>query len=174
MAPALRKQCLIWSLAIERALFALFASFVFALPVSELATAAPGGDALTAARFELSIDGHSLASFSELQGITTSVDVVEPASQPPRRSLTVVLKRGMTRNIEMSAWHELVLLGDIAAARRNIAIIAYAHDGKPVARYNLTAAWPSKMNISTSKAGSSELLLETVTITCEFIQRVPV
>ena len=95
-------------------------------------------------------------------------------NQPPRRSMTVVLKRGMTRNIEMSAWHELVLLGDIAAARRNIAIVAYAHDGKPVARYHLTAAWPSKVNISTLKAGSSEVLLETVTITCEFIQRVSV
>ena len=34
-------------------------------------------DALTAARFELTIDGHSLAVFSELSGISSSVDVVD-------------------------------------------------------------------------------------------------
>ena len=74
----------------------------------------------------------------------------------------------------MAAWHELVLLGDIAAARRNVSIIAYGADGKPVARYNLTAAWPSKVEIGTLKAGASEALMETVTMTCEFIQRVAV
>ncbi len=34
-------------------------------------------DALTAARFELSIDGHSMAQFSELSGISSAIDVVD-------------------------------------------------------------------------------------------------
>ena len=80
----------------------------------------------------------------------------------------------MTRNIEMAAWHELVILGDVAAARKNVSIIAYGADGKPVARYHLTAAWPSKIEIGALKAGASEVLIETVTMTCEFMQRVAI
>ena len=47
-------------------------------------------DVLTAARFSLSVDGHELASFSELGGITSSIevaDVVETeATTPSSRS----------------------------------------------------------------------------------------
>ena len=28
----------------------------------------------------------------------------------------------MTRSVEMAAWHELVILGDVAAARKNLTI----------------------------------------------------
>ena len=42
---------------------------------SQGAAAPPGGEPLTAARFELTIDGHSLAVFSELVGISSSVDI---------------------------------------------------------------------------------------------------
>ena len=34
-------------------------------------------DVLTAARFSLSVDGHELASFSELGGITSSIEVAD-------------------------------------------------------------------------------------------------
>jgi hypothetical protein len=34
-------------------------------------------DALTAARFSITIDGYEIASFSELQGITTEVEPVD-------------------------------------------------------------------------------------------------
>jgi hypothetical protein len=33
-------------------------------------------------------------------------------------------------------------------------------------------AWPSKLEIGALKAGSSEVLWETVTLVCEMIQRV--
>jgi phage tail-like protein len=142
-------------------------------------------DALTAARFELSIDGHSIAVFSELDGIVSGFDrneleVVtrrgEPELKIPAKRMpqTVTLSRGMTRNIEMAAWHELVILGDVAAARRNVSLTMYDTTGDPVARYHLTNAWPSKLEIGALKAGASEVLLETVTITAEFIQRVSV
>ena len=175
MALAFWKQgLLIGKLAIGRAVFALLVGIVLAIPVSERAVAAPAGNALIVSRFAISMDGVEVASFSELQGITTSVQLPTLPTGALIRSATVVLTRGMTRSIEMAAWHELVLLGDIAAARRNVSIIAYGADGKPVARYNLTAAWPSKVEIGTLKAGASEALMETVTMTCEFIQRVAV
>ena len=142
-------------------------------------------DALTAARFELTIDGHSLAIFSELAGISSSVDVVDYISSSATETIlkklpgkrtppTVTLKRGMTRNIEMAAWHELVILGDVAAARKSCSLTMYNTKGDPVARYHLTDAWPQKVEIGALKAGASEVLMETVTMTCEFIQRVAV
>ena len=48
----------------------------------------------------------------------------------------------------------------------------YNVDGKPVARYHLEHAWPAKIEIGALKAGASEVLMETVTMVCEHIQRV--
>ena len=151
---------------------------------SQGAAAPDPNEGLTAARFELSIDGHSLGVFSELEGIVSGWDRNElqvvtrrrgqrelripTRSKPP----TVTLKRGLTRNLELSAWHELVILGDVGAARKNVSLIVYNATGAPVARYHLTNAWPSKLEIGTLKAGASEVLLETVTLSAELIQRV--
>ena len=180
----------------SRTLLALFAVLAGAILVagatgawtsaSQGATAQAGdsGEALTAARFELSIDGHSLASFSELGGLVSGFEredlelvtregdtqVVPGKRNPP----TVTLKRGMTRSLEMAAWHELVLLGDVAAAQKNVTLTMLDAKGDPVARWHLTNAWPSKIEIDELKAGDSSPLLETVTMTCEFMQRISV
>ena len=150
----------------------------------------PGGlspqqpnDALTAARFSVTIDGYEIASFSELQGITT---VVEPVpflessdkeviyKQLPGKQLppTIVLKRGKNNSMELWAWHEAVRMGDIVAARKSASLVMYNYDGQPVARYHMENAWPSKIEIGGLKAGASEVLMETVTLVCESIQRV--
>jgi hypothetical protein len=78
----------------------------------------------------------------------------------------------MTRNIEMAAWHELVILGDIVAARKSCSLTMFNAKGDPVARYHLTDAWPQKIDIGVSEP--SGILTETVTMTCDFIQRVSV
>jgi phage tail-like protein len=88
---------------------------------------------------------------------------------------SVTLKRGMTRNIEMAAWHELVILGDVAAATKSVSLTAYNTKGDPVARYHLTNAWPSKVTVTASESSSAgDVLEETVTLVAEFIQRVSV
>lgn len=140
-------------------------------------------DALTAARFSITIDGYEIASFAELLGITTEVEAVElmestdkavvlkklpGKTKPP----TLVLKRGKNTSMELWAWHEAVLNGDIVAARKSCSLVMYSTDGKPVARYHLEHAWPAKLEIGALKAGASEVLMETVTLVCEHIQRV--
>jgi phage tail-like protein len=140
-------------------------------------------DALTAARFSITIDGYEIASFAELLGITTEVEPVElmestdkavvlkklpGKAKPP----TLTLKRGKNTSMELWAWHEAVLNGDIVAARKSCSLVMYSTDGKPVARYHLEHAWPSKLEIGALKAGASEVLMETVTLVCEHIQRV--
>lgn len=138
-------------------------------PSTPQAVAAPAPDALTAARFSLTIDGVEIAAFSDLQQISSQV-----ASIGSGKLGTVVLRRGLNRSMEMWAWHEAVLMGDIVAARKSASLVMYASDGKPVARYYLENAWPSKIEIGALKAGASEVLMETVTIVCEQIQRVSI
>jgi phage tail-like protein len=164
----------------------LVAAAIGAWTSSSLGAGAPGSeqDTLTAARFELTVDGHSLAIFSELAGISSSVDIDDVRldtkrkqkvlKKLPRTPPTVTLRRGMTRNIEMAAWHELVILGDVAAARKNVTLTMYDVKGDPVVRYHLTNAWPSKLEIGALKAGASSVLTETVTLVAEFMQRVSV
>lgn len=140
-------------------------------------------DAITAARFSLTIDGVEIAAFSELQGITSEVEPVELMESTDKevvlkksigriKPATITLKRGKNTSLELWAWHEAVLSGNIVAARKSCSLVMYSTDGKPVARYHLEHAWPSKLEISALKAGSSETVMETVTIVSERIQRV--
>jgi len=150
---------------------------------SQGATPGDPGDALTAARFEISIDGASIGAFSELAGIASGIDAEDvdyvnrdgtvTVKLPDKRDPpTVTLKRGMTRSLEMSAWHELVVLGDVAAARKNVTLTMFNAAGEPVARYHLENAWPAKLEIGGLKAGASSVLIETVTLACDHLQRV--
>ena len=115
-------------------------------------------EAITASRFSITIDGYEIAAFSELQGITTQVDVVDflqssdkevmltklPGKRTPP---TVILKRGKNNSMELWSWHEAVLAGDMAAARKSCSLVMYNTDGKPVARYHMENAWPAKIEI---------------------------
>ena len=85
---------------------------------------------------------------------------------------TLTLKRGKNQSMELWLWHDAVLMGDIMAARKSCSLVMYNYDGAPVARYHLEHAWPAKLEVSALKAGASEVLMETVTIVCEHIQRV--
>ncbi|MGH7564620.1 MAG: phage tail protein [Gemmatimonadota bacterium] len=125
-------------------------------------------------RFSITIDGVAIASFSEAS--------LNARAKPP----TVVLKRGKSSSMEMWTWHEAVRMGDMAAARKSATLVMYNYDGKPIARYKLTNAWPSKIEtsgLSTAKDADGEVavetlelahegFLETVTIVAERIQRV--
>jgi phage tail-like protein len=135
-------------------------------------------DALTAARFELTLDGVVIASFSHLVSLSwgidprdlelTSAGVMLPGHRTPP---TVVLKRGMTRNLQLQEWLEAALLGD-PSARKSCSLVMYNTHGTPVARYHLENAWPAKIEIGAMKVGASKVLMETVTLTCERIERV--
>jgi phage tail-like protein len=141
------------------------------------------GDAITAARFSIVIDGYQIASFSELVGITTEVEPVELMESTDKHVMlkkmpgrikpaTLTLKRGKNQSMELWLWHEAVLMGDMMAARKSCSLVMYSTDATPVARYYLENAWPSKLEVGALKAGASEVLMETVTIVCEHIQRV--
>jgi phage tail-like protein len=139
--------------------------------------------ALAAARFSLTIDGVEIGQFSELAGINSEVEPVEIIEAEggkislkrlpgKRKPPTVTLKRGKNKDMSVFAWHQSVVEGQLAAARKSCTLTMYDTRGTAVAKYYLESAWPSKVEISGLKAGASEVLYETVTLTCEDIQRV--
>ena len=51
--------------------------------------------------------------------------------------------------------------------RKGGAIVVYDYEGNPVKRYNLTAAWPKSLEISSMKAGDTSVMTEKLVITYE-------
>ena len=147
-------------------------------------TGSPGGRAgdtpISAARFGISIDGVQVAVFSELVALTEGWDrqslalgsdgtVLFPGQrQPP----TIVLKRGKNNNVSIREWFDAAMTGDIAA-RRSCTLTMYDYDGKPVARYYLENAWPSKIEIGGFSIGSRDGLAEIVTLVADTIREDP-
>ena len=140
---------------------------------------------ITASRFSITIDGYEIAAFSALKGITTEVKPVQHMESTDKELIlkkvpgapdpaVVELERAKTADMALWAWHEAVLQGDIIAARKSCSLVMYGTDGKPVARYHMENAWPSMVKIGALKAGANDVLMETVTIVCEHLQRVAV
>jgi phage tail-like protein len=137
---------------------------------------------LTANRFSLTADGYEPAVFDDLKEVTKQVDVTEYTTSPDKDAAlskvgatlrpVLTLKRGATKSRSLWGWHAAMLRGD-PAGRRNVTLTAFNSEGKPVARFYLEAAFPSKITIGGATAGASEALIETVTLVATDIQRVP-
>ena len=119
----------------------------------------PGND-LVAARFSLTIDGVEIAQFAELVGMVSEADpdtlterLLEEAPGK-RKPPTLTLRRGMTKDLGIFAWHESVVGADPATARKNATLVVYNTAGTAIARFELANAWPSKIEISAE--GGSE------------------
>jgi len=117
---------------------------------------APAG----AARFGISIDGVQIGVFEQLISEADLGTGLGPQA--------ITLTGGRTRGMEMAAWHELVILGDVAAARKSATIVIYDFSGSPVKTYHLENAWPSKVALDTSDRG--RLTTATVMLMYESIR----
>ncbi len=60
----------------------------------------------------------------------------------------------------------------MAQARKSCTLTRFNNVGEPVARYFFENAWPAKIELGAVKAGAGEVLMETVTLTAESLQRV--
>jgi phage tail-like protein len=135
------------------------------------------GDAIAAARFSLTIDGVEIAQFSELVGITSEVEPDDLAGlllkrlPGKRKPPTITLRRAMTSDTRLASWHESGRDAKATEVRKAASLVMYNPAGEPVARYHLENAWVPKIEIGALKAGTSEVLYETVTISGDTIQR---
>jgi phage tail-like protein len=138
---------------------------------------------ITAARFSLTVDGETIASFSELNGIKTeikSTEFVESSENgliqmniPANPVMAEIsFKRGQTADNKMWLWHEAARAGQMAAARKSATLYMFDAAGEVVAKYNLENAWPAKIELAGLRAGSADVLTETIVLKCDHCQRI--
>lgn len=133
-------------------------------------------------RFRVEIDGVISAGFSEAvigETVTEAIDYRE-GNEPTRvrklpglhKFANVTLKRGMTASMDLYNWHKQILDNDIGNARRNIAITVLDQSGQAAARFHIHDAWPVKYQAGDLNAKGNEVLIETLELANEGIERV--
>jgi phage tail-like protein len=141
-------------------------------------------DGLAGYHFAIEIDGVTIAQFQEVSGITSELDVIDLKENTKdgkyilhklpgnRKPPTITLKRAKGVSMDLWDWHQQIYQGKVKDARKNGSIVLHDYSYGEVSRYNFVNAWPSKVSMSSLKAGSNELLMEEVTIVCEELERV--
>jgi phage tail-like protein len=142
-------------------------------------------DPLVAFKFGLEIEGKLSGYFTQVSGIGSETEVIQQKvvnsetgetiiqQIPGRLSWTpVTLKRGVTSSMDIWIWRQSVVEGKIDEARTNCSIVAFAQDNSEIARWNFENAWPSKVVGPEMDAGSTNYMIEDVTIVHEGVLRV--
>src|SRR5438132_11273551 len=102
--------------------------------------------------FLVEIDGITRAGFHEVNGIDSTIDVIEHReggdNTTPRKLAgmtkhsAITLKWGMTDDPQLYQWHRDAVQGNVQ--RKNGSIVLNDRRGQEVARWNFVSAWPSK------------------------------
>lgn len=140
-------------------------------------------DPLLGFNFALDIGGKLAGYFTECSGVGSENEVIEHKvvdgsghetvrKIPGRLKWTdVSLKRGITASLEIWKWREMVALGKMSDARQDITITMMDRTYQPVARWNFSKAWPSKISGPSFKSDDNSFGVEEVTIVHEGMYR---
>ncbi len=141
-------------------------------------------DALIGSRFGLEIDGVSMSYFQGASGFSNETSLVDDAVAMGN-GVTVVRKlpgqltwgpltltRGVTTDMEFWNWRKAVIDGDTDGMRRNCSLVMYNHAGEEKLRYNFERAWPSKWTGPDVKSDDASVVIETLEIQYESMERV--
>ena len=120
--------------------------------------------------------------FRECTGLGSESDVVEYKATENGKPVikkvpgrlkweNIVLKRGITDDMEIWKWRKDIEEGKVASARRNGSIVMVDQTGAEVARWNFQQAWPSKVTGPQLNAQSNEIAIEEMTLVHEGIKR---
>lgn len=122
-------------------------------------------------------------AFTEVGGISKEFEVVEHKVMTSKGSQIVrkipgrtkwgelTLKRGITTNMDVYKWRKMVEDGAVDKARTNGTITMFDQTLKPAAKWNVEAAWPSKINGPSFKADGNDVATEEITVVYEHIER---
>jgi phage tail-like protein len=132
-------------------------------------------------RFRVEINGLPVAGFSEVTGLAATTDVIEyrEGNEPARvrklpglrKCANVTLKRGVTGSLELYNWHKQIETGQTAAARRTVIIVVADDAGADRVRFLVHEAWPAKYEPSPLDARGHEVVIETLELANEGIER---
>ncbi|MER7000525.1 phage tail protein [Streptomyces sp. NPDC000410] len=130
--------------------------------------------------FLVELDNIARASFHEVSGMDSTVDVIEhreggwnttPRKYPGQTKHTnLVLKWGMATDTELYDWHREVTQGKVS--RRNGSVVLLDGAGQEVARWDFVRAWPAKYTGPGLNAESSDIAIETLELVHEGLTRV--
>jgi phage tail-like protein len=129
--------------------------------------------------FLVELDGITRAAFHECTGFNSTVDVIEyneggslSSSKLPGRVkyANIMLKRGMTSDLELYNWHLSVVRGQIQ--RKNGSILLLDRASNVVARWDFTQAWPTKCDGPDLNAEDSKIAFDSYEIVCTTLLRV--
>lgn len=140
-------------------------------------------DPLVSAWFGLEFQGVVTGAFRECTGLGSENEVVEyKASGPDGKQVikkvpgrlkwnNITLKRGITDTMDMWKWRQLVEQGDMQAARKNGTVTMFNQKNEPIAKWDFTNAWPSKLTGPSANAANNEVAIEELEITHEGYER---
>jgi phage tail-like protein len=141
-------------------------------------------DPLVGFHFGVELEGKFAETyFTEVSGLGSEQEViehkvvndkgVEVVMKIPGRLKweDIVLKRGITSNMDIWKWRKEVEDGGVEEARTNGSIVMYNQSLDEVARWNFQGAWPVKVTGPSVKADSNEIGIEELTIAHEYIIR---
>jgi phage tail-like protein len=132
--------------------------------------------------FGLEFDGIQIKSITEVSGLKMEQDVVELKQNaadgtylvkklPGRwKAGELTVTRPLTEDSSFETWIKDSQFGKMGAVRKGGAVVIYDYEGKPIKRYNLTAAWPKSLEVSALKAGDTSVLTEKLVVTFERIE----
>lgn len=130
-------------------------------------------------RFLVEIDGIQQGGFTECSGFGSDVEVVEyreggetatVRKLPGKTSYPdITLKWGITDSRELYDWHRTAVNGQIE--RKNGSIILQDDVGQEAVRWNFFQGWPSKWDGADLNATGNEVAIDTLTISCERVER---
>jgi len=129
--------------------------------------------------FLVELDGITRAAFQEVSGFDSTIDVIEHReggdNTTPRKlpgmtkHSNIVLKWGMTDDVELYKWHRDAVRGTIA--RKNGSIVLLDRAGQEVARWNFVNAWPTKWDGPDLNAEGTDVAIETLELAHEGIEQ---
>jgi len=142
------------------------------------------GDPMIGAHFEISV-GAVTGYFTEVSGLGSESEVVEHkiiakgAKESIIRKIPgrlkwgdIVLKRGITKNLDMYNWRKEVEQGHVDKARLDGTIIMYDQTMTPIAEWTFAKGWPSKISGPSLQSDGNAVGVEELTIVHEGIKRV--
>ena len=140
-------------------------------------------DPLVGFHFSLEVPGKVTGYFTEIGGLGSETEVVEHkvvtdtgvdfVQKIPGRLKwgDITLKRGVTAIKDVWDWRQLVVNGDVSAARANGSIIMFDTNGTAVAQWDFTNGWPSKVSGPSLTSDAGAYVVEEMTIVHEGITR---
>ena len=130
--------------------------------------------------FLVEIDGVSRAGFTECSGLTTETEVVDyregsedivMRKLPGLKSFTnIMLKRGMTQDVELWQWRKTTLDGQ--TERRAGSIILLDEAREEAVRFNFREGWICKWEGPQLNSSTNEVAIESLEICHEGLELV--